>query len=476
MNSLSTYTRHLEIHDKPDVEEIIGLSATIAIEQKNSTRNPRSTVATITEVYDYLRVLFARIGIPHSPYTGHQISKHTCADIINKITTIPVGKKVYFVIPQQKFDINDHRRTIVNFKKNECSHVIIDGNIHHIDDIPLLNNNDEHIIEGISKEITITGDIECKQLIINQVYKCLLLGQRIMYLDILDPDFEDFESVKSIKIEDRKRFIFSERYCCPVSGFQIDEIEPKLFSFNSPHGACRKCDGIGSENAFARDLVIPKPSLSILEGAIAPWQNLLSKTVTIQQKKAYDAVLDALAKYYDFTLDTPFEKLSESVQKIILYGSGDELIEFSYGSKVFTQKFDGIIPMLQKTLAESTMSYMIEELKKFQLNIECSLCGGSRLRTEALAIKILEHNIGTICRLTIIEMYDWFSKLEKQLSTNHAQIATKIIYEVMKRLNFLVEIGVGYLTLNRRSTSLSGGESQRIKITKEFRRIGFISW
>ncbi len=467
MNSLSSYTRHLEMNDKPDVEEIIGLSATIAIEQKNNTRNPRSTVATITEIYDYLRVLFARIGIPYSPYTGHPISKHTCADIINKITTIPAGNKIYFVIPQQKFDITDHRRAIINFKKNECSHVIIDEIIYHIDDIPLLNNQDEHIIEGVSKELIITSDIECKQLIINQVYKCLLLGQRIMYLDVLDPDFEDFESVKSLKIEDRKRFIFSERYCCPTSGFQIDEIEPKLFSFNSPHGACRQCDGIGSENAFARNLVIPRPNLSILEGAIAPWQNLLSKTVTIQQKKAYDAILDALAKFYDFSLDTPFEKLSEEIQQIILYGSGDELIEFSYGSKIFTQKFDGIIPMLKKTLTESNMSYVVEELKKYQLNIECSSCGGSRLRTEALAVKILEHNIGTICRLTIIEMHEWFATLEIQLSSNHAQIAVKIIYEVMKRLNFLVEIGVGYLTLNRRSTSLSGGESQRIKIASQ---------
>ncbi len=467
INSLSTYTRHLEINDKPDVEEILGLSPTIAIEQKNSTKNPRSTVATITEIYDYLRVLFARVGIPHSPYTGQPISKHTTAEIIKKITELPAGTKVQFVVPCQKQDKNDHRKAIVNLRKNDCSHIIIDNTIYNPDELPLLNNNDEHIIEGISKILTITNDIDCKQLIIHQVYKCLMLGQGMIYLEVLDISFEGLESVKSTIINDRKRFVFSEKYCCPVSGFQIDEIEPKLFSFNSPHGACRKCDGIGSENAFSKELIVPKPHLSIAEGAIAPWEDILSKTVTIQQKKTYDAILNAIAEHYDFSLDTAFNRLSEEAQNIVLYGSGEAIIKFSYGSRIFNQKFEGIINMLRKEVSESNMSYVVEELKKYQVNIECSLCKGTRLRTEALAVRIANKNIGTLCEMTISEMYIWFSSLESKLNENHKQIASKIIYEVMKRLNFLVEIGVGYLTLNRRSASLSGGESQRIKIASQ---------
>lgn len=467
MNSLSTYTRHLEINDKPEVEEILGLSPTIAIEQKNSTKNPRSTVATVTEIYDYLRVLFARIGIPHSPTTGKPITKNTTAEIIQKVTNLPSGTQIYFVVPTQQYDKNDHRRAIVNFKKNECSHIIIDDVVHGCDDVPLLDNHHKHVIEGITKEITITSEMECKQLIIHQVYKCLLLGQGVMYIDVLNAQDVEYNMGNGVNISNRKRFTFSEKYCCPVSGFQIDEIDPKLFSFNSPHGACRRCDGIGYENSFARSLVIPNTSLSIADGAIAPWENVLSKTLTTHQKKLFEKILETLAEHYGFDLNDPFEKLSEKVQNIILYGSKSETISFSYGSKSFQQKFEGVMPMLEKELNETNMGYVAEELKKYQLNTQCSECNGTRLRQEALAVRICDYNIGTLCQMTILEMHEWFGELYDKLSDNHQQIATKIIHEVRKRLNFLVEIGVGYLTLNRRSASLSGGESQRIKISSQ---------
>lgn len=465
MNSLSTYTRHLEINEKPDVQEITGLSPTVAIEQKNSTKNPRSTVATVTEIYDYLRVLFARIGIPHSPHTNNPITKHTPAGIIQKIASLPVGTKVYFIVPaQQQEGKNDYRRAIVNLKKNACTHVMVDNVIYSIDDIPLLHDTDNHVIEGISKELIITSDIECKQLIISQVHKCLLLGNGVMYLDVISND--DYDLNKSIQIDaQRKRFIFSEKYICPVSGFQIDEIEPKLFSFNGPHGACKTCDGLGIENTFSKELVVPRPNLSISEGVIAPWSEVLSKTYTTHQKKLVEKIFAALAEEYNFSLDTPFEKLSPQVQNVILYGSGP--IGFTYKAKNFTRPFEGIIPMLQKELEESTMRYVVDELKKYQLNVDCSSCGGTRLRAEALAVRIADQNIGSLCQMTILEMHDWLGKLDSLLSANHKQIASKIISDVMKRLGFLIEIGVGYLTLNRRSASLSGGESQRIKIASQ---------
>ena len=466
MNSLSTYTRHLEINDKPDVEEIIGLSPTVAIEQKNNTRNPRSTVATITEAYDYLRILFARIGIPHSPHTGLPITKNSSAEIIHKITALPEGTKVYFIVPTDKNVPSDHRKTIINLKKNDCSHLIIDGEVYTFDNIPLLDNHNDYTIEGISKEMILSTDMECQQAIIYQVYKCLMLGQGIMYLDIVAGNVEDLDKVKSSNKYGRKRFTFSEKYCCPSSGFQIDEIEPKLFSFNSPHGACRTCDGLGIENAFSKELIIPNTQLSLAEGAIAPWEEVLSKTCTVQQKKVFEKSIEMLAIKYDFSLDIPFEKLPSNIQKIIFYGS-DEVIKFSYGSKHFNQKFEGIIPMLQRELTESNMGYVVEELKRFQLNMDCSDCRGTRLRHEALAVQILGLNIGELCKLTILEMYNWFGEFESQLSSNHWQIASKIVYEVRKKLKFLVEIGVGYLTLNRRSSSLSGGESQRIKIASQ---------
>ncbi len=466
MNSLSTYARHLEINDKPDVEEIIGLSPTVAIEQKNNTRNPRSTVATVTEIYDYLRVLFARIGIPHSPHTGLPLTKNSIAEIIQKIIELPEGIKIYFIVPTPKNEPRDYRRTIINLKKSDCSHVIVDGIIHIIDEVPLLDNHDDHLIEGISKEMKISHDMDCKQAVIHQVYKCMMFGQGIMYLDIVSGHVEDFETVKSIEVNGRKRFIFSEKYCCPTSGFQIDEIEPKLFSFNSPHGSCRTCDGLGIENAFSQELIIPNRQLSIAEGAIVPWKEVLSKIYTVQQKKIFEKMLEVLAVKCDFSLDTPFQKLPAKIQKIILYGS-EENLKFSRGFKNFNQKFEGIIPMLQRESTESNMSYVVEELKKFQLNMNCSDCSGTRLRHEALAVQITGLNIGQLCKMTILDMYNWFGELEPKLSSNHGQIASKIIYEVRKRLKFLIEIGVGYLTLNRRSSSISGGESQRIKIASQ---------
>ncbi len=466
MNSLSTYTRHLEINDKPDVEEIIGLSPTVAIEQKNNTRNPRSTVATVTEVYDYLRVLFARIGIPHSPHTGLPMTKNSTAEIIQKLTELPQGTKIHLTVPTHKSDVRDYRKTIINLKKNDCSHIIIDGAVCLMDEVPILDNNNDYTIEGVSKEMIITHDMECKQAIIHQVYKCIMLGQGIMYIDIISGEVEDFETVKSTEVHGKKRFTFSEKYCCTFSGFQIDEIEPKLFSFNSPHGACKTCDGLGIENAFSKELIIPNTQLSIAEGAIVPWEEVLSKTCTAQQKKIFEKMLDILAMKYDFSLEMPFEKLPTKIQKMILYGSDDSL-KFTYASKNCNQKFEGIIPMLQREASESNMGYVVEELKRFQLNMDCSDCGGTRLRHEALAVQIIGINIGELCKMTILEMYNWFGELEPNLSSNHGQIASKIIYEVRKRLKFLVEIGVGYLTLNRRSSSLSGGESQRIKIASQ---------
>jgi excinuclease ABC subunit A len=463
LNSLSSYARHIEIHDKPELDEIIGLSPTIAIEQKNITRNPRSTVATITEIYDYLRLLWARVGIPHSPATGQPITKHSPADIIGRIESLKAGTKLYFVIPGKEQEKNDYRTTIINFKKHDASHIMIDGIIYSLDTIPLLNNQDQHIVDGVSKELIMRDDLETKQTIINQVYKCLRLGDGLFYLDVAEPCSVEFDTVKSFSVHNRKRFVFSEKFSCPTSGFQIDEIEPKLFSFNSPQGACKTCDGLGSQNAFSKDLIIPEPELSISEGAIAPWDSLLSKTATIQQKKYYDKVMETLADHCNFSLDTPFQDLSPENQKIILEGSKEE-IQFTYGAKTVKKAFEGIIPLLERELEESTINYIIEELKKYQINIDCKSCGGTRLRQEAIAVRVLDHNIGTLCKLTMIELFTWFTELPGKLSNNHREIADKTVGEVLKRLEALIEIGVGYLTLNRRSASLSGGESQRIRI------------
>ncbi len=469
MNSLSSYTRHFEMQSRPDIESIVGLSPAIAIEQKNSTKNPRSTVATVTEIYDYLRVLFARVGIPYSPSTAQQITKHTPAEIINKICNLPTNTRACFVIPAQDNERSDHCKMIIQLRKHGCTQVIVDNVLYDVEELPLLDD-ESYIIEGVMKEITITQEVECRQNVIASVYRGMSIGNGVLYVDLIEYDNNAFDAkkdyyadVRCMDLKTKKRLIFSEKYCCPISDFQIDEIEPKLFSFNSPHGACKECEGLGIENAFNASLIVPNPSLSIQGGAIAPWEEVLSKTATLAKKRAYDKTFENLALYYDFSLSTPFMNLSSEIQRMILYGP----TESTAVEKNKKQPFEGIIPMLEKELENTAVTYVIDALHHYQTHKECSGCNGTRLKVEALAVKIAEHNIGTLCRLTIGEMYDWFISLPEKLTSNQLQIADKITKEVTKRLGFLIDIGVDYLTLNRRSATLSGGESQRIKIASQ---------
>lgn len=460
IESLSSYARQFESNSKPNVESITGLSPAIAIDQKTSSRNPRSTVATVTEIYDYMRVLFARIGTPYSPATGLPIQKQTASEIVDQILAMPNGTKIRVIVPIINDQKGEHRKELINLRRQGFKSVRINDSVYSIDDLPLLDKNKKHTIEAILIDIEITQpNIEA---INYNISFALKIGNGCTYIEILD------DSSKGIT---KERLLFSERFACPVSGFSLLEIEPRIFSFNSPYGACPSCDGLGIESYFADDLIIVNPSISLNSGAI-PILHMHSdnKLWTTSEQRFWKQTLEGLSHYYDFSLDEPLSSISESTKKVILYGSQD-LITFDYseGYKKNRVKaaFEGLIPNLEQKRKKTESNYIIEELENYRSTRSCTTCEGYRLKRESLCVKIAGKHIGEICAMSIEKAHGWFSELEQKLTPNQRMIAHAAVSEVNKRLSFFQNIGLSYLTLARRSATLSGGESQRIRLATQ---------
>ena len=453
VESLSAYARQfLEMMQKPDVDQIEGLSPAISIEQKTTSRNPRSTVGTVTEIHDYLRLMFARIGIPHSPETGLPIKSQTITEMVDQALKLKKDSKVYLLAPIIRERKGEYRKEFSELLKKGFQRVKVDGEFYEITDVPILKKNFKHNIDVVVDRLVINDDIKSRLADSFELATSLSDGLAVI-------------EIQSDKKKETERILFSANYACPISGFTIEEIEPRLFSFNNPKGACNKCDGLGTQYFIDEELVIPDINLSINDGAIAPW----SKKST--PSPYYFQTLFALSNHYDISLDIKWKDLPKDFKNIILNGSENEEIEFLYddGSRTFKTKkpFEGIINNLKRRYLETDSSWMRNEIEKFQSISNCENCSGYRLNDEALCVKINNMHIGQITTLSIKDSKDWFVKLEKKLNKKEKEIAKNIIKEIMERLSFLENVGLGYLTLSRASGTLSGGESQRIRLASQ---------
>jgi excinuclease ABC subunit A len=451
VESLSAYARQfLELMQKPDVDSIEGLSPAISIEQKTTSRNPRSTVGTVTEIYDYMRLLFARIGIPYSPATGLPIESQTVSQMVDRIMAMPEGTRLYLLAPIVRGRKGEYRKELADLQKRGFQRVKVDGQLFEIDSVPTLNKKLKHDIEIVVDRIVVRPGLETR--LADSVETGLNLADGLLFAEKADTGKAEPE-----------RVIFSARFACPVSGFTIDEIEPRLFSFNNPFGACPACDGLGTTLFFDPELVVPDEALSLREGAIAPWANSSSQY--------YAQTLESLAKHYKVNVNTPFRDLPEKVRKAILFGSGAEPIVMQYddGLRSYrtTKPFEGVIPNMERRFRETDSSWVREELGRFQNNSPCDVCKGRRLRPEALAVKIAGLDISQVADFSIAQSSLWFRELDKKLTAKQRDIAQRILKEIKERLGFLESVGLEYLTLSRASGTLSGGESQRIRLASQ---------
>ena len=447
VESLSAYARQfLELMQKPDVERIDGLSPAISIEQKTTSRNPRSTVGTVTEIYDYMRLLWARVGIPYSPATGLPIESQTVSQMVDRMMEMGDGTRLLLLAPVVRGRKGEYRKELAELMKRGFTRVKIDGEIHEIEDAPALDKKRKHDIEVVVDRIVIREGLGNR--LADSVETALDLADGIMIAENADTG---------------DRTTFSARFACPVSGFTIDEIEPRLFSFNNPYGACPDCDGLGVKSHFDPELVVPDPSLGLRDGAIAPW----AKSTT----QFYNQTLAGIAAHYKVTLTQSWEKLPDRVRQAILFGSGEEAIKIRYedGARNYTvdRPFEGVIPNLERRWRETDSAFIREELSRFQGNRPCETCGGQRLKDTALAVKIDMKNIAEVSALSIGEARSWFGALDGRLDAKRQEIAQRILKEINERLRFLTEVGLDYLTLARGSGSLSGGESQRIRLASQ---------
>ncbi|MDZ4381412.1 MAG: excinuclease ABC subunit UvrA [Parvibaculum sp.] len=452
VESLSAYARQfLEMMQKPDVDQIDGLSPAISIEQKTTSRNPRSTVGTVTEIYDYMRLLWARIGIPYSPATGLPIESQTVTQMVDRVMALPEGTRLFLMAPIIRGRKGEYRKEFAELQKKGFQRVKVDGTFYEIADVPALNKKLKHDIDVVVDRIVVRGD----------------LGNRLadsfeIALDLAD-GIAVVEMADAKKGEEAERIVFSSRFACPVSGFTIDEIEPRLFSFNNPFGACPACDGLGTQFYMDPELVVPDAGLSLKKGAIAPWSRSTSPY--------YTQTLQALAKQYKFSMTAPWSQLPEEAQNVILYGSGEEVVTFAYddGMRSYKTKkpFEGVIPNLERRWRETDSAWAREEIERYQGITNCEDCGGYRLKPEALAVKIAKRHIGEITQMSIREADAWYRDLGEQLSAKHNEIAGRVLKEIRERLHFLNNVGLDYLTLSRNSGTLSGGESQRIRLASQ---------
>ncbi len=455
VESLSAYARQfLEMMGKPDVDSIEGLSPAISIEQKTTSRNPRSTVATVTEIYDYMRLLWARVGVPYSPATGLPIESQTISQMVDRLMALPEGTRLYLLAPVVRGRKGEHRKIFAELLRAGFQRVKVDGEFHHLEEPPRLEKNRKHDIEVVVDRLVIRPGLETR--LADSLETALKLAEGIAIAEFADEKDEKGHP---------RRLLFSERFACPVSGFTVPEIEPRLFSFNSPQGACPQCDGLGTQLSFEPELVVPDETLSLREGAVAPWAR------TGAGSPYYEQALAAICRHYGVSMDTPWKDLPEEVRRTILFGSGEERITFVYddGLRKFrtTRPFEGVIRNIERRWKETESDWVREELSRYQSDKPCPACGGHRLRPEALAVKVAGRHIGEVTAMSIREAHAWFAGVEETLSPQKREIARRILKEIRDRLRFLVDVGLDYLTLDRRSGTLSGGESQRIRLASQ---------
>ncbi|AOH83765.1 ABC-ATPase UvrA [Sphingomonas panacis] len=505
VESLSAYARQfLEMMQKPDVDHIEGLSPAISIEQKTTSRNPRSTVATVTEIYDYMRLLWARVGIPYSPATGLPIAAQTVSQMVDRVMALPEGTRLYLLAPVVRGRKGEYKKEMLEWQKAGFTRVRIDGELVEIDEAPALDKKLKHDIEVVVDRLVVNPESATR--LADSFETALKLAEGLAYVDLVDvtvadvggggatqPPFVPSEvegqasdaaqgvstsldtngkgkpaaaskKMKGTGIPDN-RIVFSEKFACPVSGFTIAEIEPRLFSFNAPQGACPACDGLGEKLLFDEDLVVPNHALSIKKGAVVPWAK------SNPPSPYYMQVLGSLAREFGFSLDTPWAELPGEVQLIILHGTGGKPVTLTFidGRKSYDVKkpFEGVIGNLNRRMLSTESAWMREELSKYQSSAPCEVCGGARLKPEALAVKIGMRDISSITHLSVVDALAWFTAIPAELTAQQTAIAERILKEILERLGFLNNVGLDYLNLDRTSGTLSGGESQRIRLASQ---------
>jgi excinuclease ABC subunit A len=450
VESLSAYARQfLDMMEKPDVDHISGLSPAISIEQKTTSKNPRSTVGTITEIYDYMRLLYARAGTPYSPTTGLPIEAQQVQDMVDRVMALEEGTRGYLLAPIVRDRKGEYRKEFLELRKQGFQRVKVDGEFYELDEPPTLDKKFRHDIDVVVDRIVVREGLETR--LADSFRTALDLADGITVLETAPTE------------GDPERLTFSENFACPVSGFTIPEIEPRLFSFNAPFGACPSCDGLGVELFFDEQLVVPDVTLKIADGALAPWRK--GKSPYFLQ------TIESIAKHYGFNKNARWKDLDPKVQEVFLRGSGKEEIKFRYdeGGRVYQveRAFEGVIPNMERRYRETDSNWIREEFENFQNNRHCATCGGYRLREEALAVKIGDLHVGQIVQMSIKEAYDWCNAVPEVLSKQKNEIASAILKEIRERLGFLNNVGLEYLTLSRNSGTLSGGESQRIRLASQ---------
>ena len=462
VESLSAYARQfLEMMQKPDVDQIDGLSPAISIEQKTTSRNPRSTVGTVTEIHDYMRLLWARVGVPYSPATGLPIESQTVSQMVDRVMALPEGTRLYLLAPVVRGRKGEYRKELADFMKKGYQRVKVDGAFYEIAEVPALDKKFTHDIDVVVDRLVVRPDISTR--LADSLEQALKLADGLAVAELADAAPAAGAKANKQRNETAERIVFSEKFACPVSGFTIPEIEPRLFSFNNPFGACPKCGGLGVEQHIDADLVIPDKERTLRKGAIAPWAKSSSPY--------YTQTLSALGKHYKFTLDTKWKDLPKKTQDAILYGSGDTEIRFSYddGMRAYETKrpFEGVITNLERRYKETDSDWAREEIARYFTDVPCEACHGYRLKPEALCVKIAEKHIGEISDLSVKAAALWFNDLPAKLNAKQNEIAGRILKEIRARLKFLVDVGLDYLTLARASGTLSGGESQRIRLASQ---------
>ena len=504
VESLSAYARQfLEMMQKPDVDHIEGLSPAISIEQKTTSRNPRSTVATVTEIYDYMRLLWARVGVPYSPATGLPIAAQTVSQMVDRVMALPAGTRALLLAPVVRGRKGEFRKDLAEWQRQGFTRVRIDGTLYEIDEAPALDKKYKHDVEVVVDRVVVGPDIAGR--LADSFETALKLAEGLAYVDLVDTTLAAVSAEPRVstaldtngedqgralrdartpfvpsEVEGRaaapggamkgagippNRIIFSEKFACPVSGFTIAEIEPRLFSFNAPQGACPACDGLGEKLVFDEELVVPNHALSLKKGAVVPWAK------SNPPSPYYMQVLASLAREFGFSLDTPWADLPGEVKLVILYGSGGKPVTLTFidGKKSYDVKkpFEGVIGNLNRRMLQTESAWMREELSKYQAAHPCETCGGARLKPEALAVKIAGRDIASVTRLSVVDALAWFAGIPATLSPQQGEIARAILKEIDERLGFLNNVGLDYLNLDRTSGTLSGGESQRIRLASQ---------